>query len=56
MNSFKITFADGNTITTSMNATLEEATIYYVGMCFNFGDTAACPQDKMVKAVSVEQI
>ena len=53
MNAFKITYSDGNTTTTSMNATLDEATEYYVGKTFNVG---AGEHDKMVKAVSVEQV
>lgn len=56
MNTFKITFEDGNTITTGMNATLEQAEKYYIGQYFNFGDTEAIPYDKMVKAVKVEQL
>lgn len=56
MNAFKITFEDGNVIHSSMNATLNEAVKYYVGNSFQFGDTDECPRDKMVKAVSVEQI
>jgi hypothetical protein len=56
MNSFEITYADGNTTITGMNATLAEATKYYVGTSFNFGDTQEQPKDKMVKAISVEQI
>lgn len=56
MNIFKITFADGNTITTGMNATLAEAKEYYIGQAFNFGDTDSCPKDKMVQAITVEQL
>lgn len=53
MNSYLVTFADGNTIHTSMNATLSEASAYYLGKAFQFGDTEECPHDKMVEAVSV---
>ncbi len=56
MNSFKITYADGNITITNMNATIHEATTYYTGTSFNFGDTAAHPRDKMVKVVFVHQI
>ena len=56
MNAFKVTFEDGNTLTTSMNATLEEAQKYYIGTPFQFGDTDECPHDKLVKAVKVEQL
>ena len=56
MNSYKVTFEDGNTIVTSMNATLEQAKTYYLGKYFNFGDTDECPKDKMLKAVKVETL
>lgn len=56
MNTFKITFADGNTITTGMNATLAEASAYYIGQRFQFGDTEEKPFDYMVKAVKVEEV
>lgn len=56
MNAYKITFADGNIIRTSMNATLEEAERYYISQYFQFGDTDECPTDKLIKAVSVEAI
>lgn len=54
MNAYKVTFADGNTLTTSMNATLAEARAYYVGQSFLFGDPDGA--DKMVQAVAVEQL
>ena len=56
MNTYKITFAAGNTITTGMNATLAEATAYYVGNRFQFGDTEEKPFDYMVEAVRVEEV
>ena len=58
MNDFKITFENGDTLVTSMNATLEEAAAYYIGNAhgFQFGDTEACPGDKLVRAVNVEVI
>ncbi len=56
MNYFKVTFTDGNTLQTGMNATLNEAKAYYVGQSFQFGDTDECPKDNLVKAISVEQI
>ena len=52
MNAFKITFADGYNISTSMNANIDEAKDYYIGKYFNFGIEG----DVMKKAVSVEQI
>ncbi len=56
MKTYKVTFADGNTLVTSMNATLEEATAYYIGNAFQFGDTEEHPADLMVKAASVKEI
>ncbi len=56
MNAYKVTFEDGNSFVTGMNATLEEAVRYYVGNAFQFGDTEECPYDRMVKAVKVEEI
>jgi hypothetical protein len=55
MKSYKITFEDGNIITTGMNASLDEAKAYYLGQPFQFGDTEECPKDKLVKAVKVEE-
>lgn len=54
MNSYKVTFENGDTIVTGMNATLEQAKAYYVGQSFQFGDTEETPHDLIVKAVSVE--
>jgi len=56
MHYFCVTFADGNTLTTGMNATLEEAKAYYVGTKFQFGDTQEHPKDKLVEAIAVTQI
>jgi hypothetical protein len=56
MNTFLVTFEDGNTIITSMNANLDEAKSYYVGHSFQFGDTEQRPYDMMIKAVSVADV
>lgn len=56
MISVKVTFADGNSFVTGINATLEEAIAYYVGQEFQFGDTDECPIDKLVKAITVEAV
>ncbi len=56
MKAYKVTFEDGNNFISEMNATLKEARAYYVGKYFQFGDTEEHPKDKMVKAVSVEEI
>lgn len=50
----KVTFEDGNTLITGFNGTLKDATKYYVGQTFQFGDTDAQPNDHMVMAVKVE--
>jgi hypothetical protein len=56
MISIRVRFADGNTITTGFNGTIDDAQRYYVGNLFQFGDTEECPTDRMVPAVSVELI
>jgi hypothetical protein len=50
MNSYKITFSDGDSLVTRMNATLEEATAYYLGQVFNLG----AERDRLVRCNSVE--
>jgi hypothetical protein len=49
----KVHFENGDYLTTKINATLEEATKYYVGNTFNVG---LGPNDNMVKAVRIELI
>jgi hypothetical protein len=49
----RVTYADGNTVETWINGTRREIRQHYIGKFFQFGDTAAHPKDKMVKAVSV---
>ena len=52
----RVTFADGNYLETSINATIEEARRYYVGQYFQFGDTEECPRDNLVKAIACEPL
>lgn len=54
MNHYKVTFEDGNHLTTGFNGTLQDAEKYYVGQSFQFGDTEENPNDLMIKAVKVE--
>lgn len=54
MKTIKVYFEDGNTLATSINGTKKEIENYYLGKCFQFGDTEECPKDKMVKAIKVE--
>ncbi len=49
MNNFTIRFKDGNSVNTSMNATLEEAKNYYLGKAFEL------QEGKMTVAVEVKQ-
>ena len=49
MNNFTIRFKDGNSVTTSMNATLQEAKNYYLGKAFEL------QEGKMSVAVEVNQ-
>jgi hypothetical protein len=54
MRTIKVTFSDGNTVTTSINGTDEEIRRYYLGQPFNFGDTDSHPKDNVQTAVAVE--
>jgi len=56
MKTARVTFADGNTLTTSINGTEEEIKAYYLGKKFQFGDTEERPYDYMVEAVKVDII
>lgn len=49
----KVHFENGDYLMTKINATLEEATNYYVGNTFNVG---LGPNDNMIKAVRIELI
>lgn len=48
----KVTFANGNSLTTDINGTRESVTQYYVGNTFNLGDGNG--GDLMTKAIKVE--
>ena len=48
----KVTFEDGDYLTTGINTDLEGAKKYYEGRVFNLGSV----EDRMVKAISVEQV
>ena len=48
----KVTFEDGDYLTTGINTDLDGAKQYYEGRLFNLG----CVEDHMVKAVKVEEI
>jgi hypothetical protein len=54
MKTIRVTFADGNTLTTQINGTEAEIRAYYLGKKFQFGDTEENPSDKLVEAVNVE--
>lgn len=49
----KVTFSDGNFLTTTINTTLDGAKEYYLGKPFNLGTGG---DDKIVKAVKVELV
>ena len=53
MNTFKIHFADGNTLVTSFNGTLFSAATYYLGQYFNVGQGE---MDNLVKCIRVEEV
>ena len=56
MRAIRVTYADGNTIETNINGTMEEIRAYYVGQSFQFGDTEEHPADRLVTAIAVEDI
>ena len=56
MRAIRITYEDGNTITTNINGTMEEIRAYYLGQSFQFGDTEEHPADRLVRAVAVEDL
>lgn len=52
MNTYKITFANGDYFFTRFNASIEEAKAYYLGNIFNLGTVA----DNLQKCVDVEEV
>jgi lipocalin len=52
MNSFKITFANGDYLVTSLNGTYKDAVEYYLGNYFNIGRV----EDNMQKCTKVEAL
>lgn len=52
MITIKCKYENGQSFTTRLNATIEEARDYYVGNVFNIGQV----NDNMQKCVSVEEI
>ena len=52
MNTYKVTFEDGDSLITGFNGSLKDAENYYVGKYFNFG----IENDIMVKAIKVEEV
>lgn len=50
----RVTFADGNTLTTNINATRAEVVRHYVGTPFQFGDREFGDPENMQAGVSVE--
>lgn len=56
MNTYKVTFSNGDHLVTGFNGTLEDAERYYLSNWFNMGDMEHLPIDKMVKGVKVEVV
>ena len=48
----KVTFSDGDSLVTNINATFEEAEEYYLGNIFNTGTE----DDHMVRTIKVEEV
>ena len=56
MIAIEVIFENGNTILTDINATFEEASNYYVGKYFQFGDNEQHPEDLLVKCVAIREM
>lgn len=56
MKAIKVTYADGDTVETNINGTMEEIERYYVGKWFNVGDPYDPTKDRMAQAVKVEEL
>lgn len=54
MRTIKVTFSNGDTITTSINGTDEQIRRYYIGQPFNFGDRFEGDPDNVQTAIAVE--
>ena len=52
MNTYKVTFSNGDYLYTQLNASLEEAKAYYLGNIFNLGTEA----DNLQKCVDMEEV
>jgi len=52
MNTYKVTFSNGDYLYTKLNASIEEAKAYYLGNIFNLGAEA----DNLQKCVDVEEV
>jgi hypothetical protein len=52
MTNVKVTYSNGDTITTAINGTIEAAKEYFLGNIFNIGSV----EDNMQTAVKVEEI
>ena len=53
MDTFKVSFSNGDELTTGFNGTIQEAKQYYVNKFFNMGNGEA---DLMVKGTKVKQV
>lgn len=56
MTTVKCTYSNGDSITTDINGSIEEAKIYFLGNWFNFGDTDEKPYDDMQQCIKVEEV
>ena len=54
MNTFKVTFEDGNSLITGFNGSIDDAKSYYLNNVFNFGDVDS--PDHLVRGISVDQV
>ncbi len=49
-------FENGNRIITDINCTFEQASTYYVGNYFQFGDNEQHPEDLLVKCIAIKEL
>ena len=52
----QVLFENGNEIVTDFNGTFEDASKYYVGKIFQFGDNDQYPEDYLVKCIAIKEM
>lgn len=52
----QVLFENGNEIVTDFNGNFDDASNYYVGKRFQFGDTDQHPEDYLVKCIAIKEL